>query len=248
VTCPNRHTNPEHYRHCGECGALLAAAASLEPPKPYSASGKPGVEAQKHGVLQASNYGQPQQFYRPLPPPVQRGSIYRPPPPAVQRVPNYLPPPAQRGPSYAKLIAFVAVALLGAITVVMVAAGLHKSTTTASGGSTHTTSTIIPGSSDDWYAAVCQPGTFHDGGGNGQWLTNSVGRASCGSSVNIAIWIFIGQYSSEYMPRNDAALFGRAGGSSAMLRDTDGYMLFVAPTDRTGAALQPLAKYGFTIS
>jgi hypothetical protein len=103
-----------------------------------------------------------------------------------------------------------------------------------------------PSSSEQWFQAVCKSGTFRGGGGNGQWLSNSVSRSSCGSSQVPSVWIFIGQYSSDYLARNDAALYHF--GSSAMTRDTDGYMLFAAPTDRSAASLQPLVQFGFTIT
>lgn len=228
LICPNRHANPKHYRYCGECGAPLAAITAARQENPRSASGQRRVEAQRPQYHSNSNLGQPQQFYRPP------------------------PPEARPGPNYAKPITIGVMALLGIVVIVIVAIGIHNSvttaTTTARGGSTDATSAIIRGSSDDWYAAVCRSGTFQDGGGNGQWLTNAVGRASCDSSVSMQNWIFIGQYSSDYLARNDSALFKRAGGSSAMIRDTDGYMLFLSPTDKTGATLQPLAKYGFAIS
>ena len=111
------------------------------------------------------------------------------------------------------------------------------------------TTKVVPSTQDQWFAAVCKSGTFHDGGGNGQWLTNSIARGSCDSKVNPDDWIFIGRYLSESQARSDAVLNSDiAGGSSAMMRTTEGYMLFVAPTDHTGASLQSLAQFGFTIT
>lgn len=59
--------------------------------------------------------------------------------------------------------------------------------------------------------------------------------------------IDFGQYNSEYVARNDGHgqfVFG----SYAIIKDTDGWMVFRDVNDRTGTSLQALARYGFTIT
>lgn len=138
--------------------------------------------------------------------------------------------------------ALIAVALLVLVVVGVIALANTSSTTNA--GSPPTSSTIPASNSDQWDDAVCKPGTFLGGRGNG--LPNAEQEGFCLSSSNLGS-ISFGQYSSEYLARNDAAML-RGTASSAMLPDENGYALFVALSDRTGASLQPLAQFGFTIT
>jgi hypothetical protein len=139
-------------------------------------------------------------------------------------------------------------ALLAVMALVVLVVGLHQSgTRTTTAGPA--TSRVMPSTSDQWFAAVCKPGTFREGGGDGGWLTNAVGRASCFPANGEDSFIFIGQYSSEYLARNDAELYTtHATGSAATMADTEGYMLFVNMVDPSGASLQPLAHFGFAIT
>jgi hypothetical protein len=58
-----------------------------------------------------------------------------------------------------------------------------------------------------------------------------------------------GTYTSNFAARSDAAMFDHFGGSSATITTTAGnIVLFVAPGDRTWAALQPLTQFGFVVT
>jgi hypothetical protein len=142
------------------------------------------------------------------------------------------------------VVALVALAVAAIIAVIGLVAVLHHTGSTTTGsGSVPTTSMIRPSSSDDWYAAVCRPGTFHNGSGH---LHNADhGTASCLSPSGGPI--LMGEYSSAYMARNDAAFFSM-GSSASLVADSGVTVLFIAPADYTGTALQPLAQYGFTIT
>lgn len=165
--------------------------------------------------------------------------------------PHYppLPSPIRRGVS-AKVAALVAAGVFLVIALVLfgVVAYRHSHDKAVDNVGGSKASTARASSSDQWFNAVCQQGFFRDGGGNGQWFTNAVGRASCASSQNPSIWIFIGQYTSEYLADNDAALFRLGGGATAMMGHTDGYWLFAGLTDKSGISLQPLTQFGFTIT
>lgn len=126
----------------------------------------------------------------------------------------------------------------------LVIAGLHSSNSSTTARSGATTQTARSSTSDQWFAAVCQPGTFHNGGR--EVLPNAEAGASCMTSPRGGP-IFAGQYSSLFVARNDAAVF-HMGSSAIIATDSGGYALFVAPTDRSGASLQPLAQFGFTIT
>ena len=225
VTCQKGHPNPRNQHFCGECGAPLAVNGQ-DPSSAANPTHKLGAPSPL-GVTPDRTY-----------------PYYYPPRPT-----RYPPPPTRRSTKTAWIMVAIlaVVGVIGlAIFGVMMLRPVKYHLDPSSGGPAKTK--VVPSTQDQWFAAVCKPGTFFDGGGNGQWLTDSVGRGSCSSSVT-RDWIYIGQYSSKYLAQNDAAMSsGLSHGSSAIVQDTNGYMLFVAPTDRTGASLQPLAQFGFTIT
>jgi hypothetical protein len=163
------------------------------------------------------------------------------PPPGGQPYgyPPYPPPSGRVGPNHTKVIVFVTIGALvfGLILVIAVFAlardnaGSHAST--------------VPNSnSDQWFAAICRPGSLRTD--QGTRLPNAVSGGFCVSSVD-GLAIDFGQYNSEYAARND----GRGQfvtGSYAIIKDTDGWMLFRDINGKSGASLQPLAQYGFTIT
>jgi hypothetical protein len=104
--------------------------------------------------------------------------------------------------------------------------------------------TGAPSSTDDWFAAVCKPGTFNNGVGHG--LANADAQGMCMSRVGVGA-ILSGQYSQRYMADNDAAFYAHMGSSASITTNDGRIQLFVAMSDRSGASLQPLAQYGFTI-
>lgn len=168
-----------------------------------------------------------------------------PPPPQVGQAHGYPPPyppspPGRVNPNHAKVIALVTIGVLAAIVLIVVAVFALGNNTA---GNSHK-SAVQNSSSDQWFAAVCRPGSLRTD--QGTRLPNAVSGGFCVSSVGGSA-IDFGQYNSEYVARND----GRGqfiDGSYAIIKDTDGWMIFRDVNDRTGASLQPLAQYGFTIA
>jgi hypothetical protein len=154
------------------------------------------------------------------------------------------PPQYPRRPRRTKVIAIAAAAAAGLVAIAIAVSLNSESTTTSSRSSSPTTSEVAPSSSDDWYAAVCRTGTFYNGQGG---LRNAdQGVAFCVSPVS-GTTITIGRYTSEFMARDDAA--GPGVKSYALTRTSSGgWQLFISYTDGTGAALAPLAKFGFTVT
>lgn len=112
--------------------------------------------------------------------------------------------------------------------------GSGNSGGSSSGGSGSRSS----GSLDDWVAAVCRPGTYSNHGGD---LQNADASGFCMSRTNMPI--MIGQYSSSFSAKSDAAMI--PGSSFAMLPQDDGRIcLFLAVSARSGTVLQPLAQFG----
>lgn len=139
-------------------------------------------------------------------------------------------------------LTLVVAVVIGAM--ILVAVGLHSTVTTTT---SPTSSAPTVSTSSQWLDAVCKPGEVIQGGGNGKWLTGADGgHDSCGASQGHG-WIYAGQYSSESLARHDARIM-QITGSTAMVPDTGGYMLFTNPTDPTGVSLEPLTQFGFTIT
>ena len=157
--------------------------------------------------------------------------------------PPYPPPPVQRGPNYAKIIFFVALGLLVVVAIItaIVAVRLHKSggTTAASGGVTRSAE----------IAAVCQPGSLreHLSGHSAMHCKNKrFPEAPPGTPPNGrygVIWIV--QFSSPDAARSEAV--NKNALAATAIVPLSGTVLFAAPSDWTGASLQPLTHFGFQI-
>jgi hypothetical protein len=144
--------------------------------------------------------------------------------------------------NHAKVIAIVASALAAFVALIVLGVALHNSGATTAQSGSAATRTPQASSLDDWLNAMCKPGSFFNGG---HVLHNADGgSASCVSLKGNPI--LIGQYSSEYMARNDAAILHS--GCSAIMATDSGYELFVAPVDRSGKSLEPLSRFGFTVT
>jgi hypothetical protein len=142
-----------------------------------------------------------------------------------------------------KVVALVALSVAVLALVAVVAGYHHAGSITSGGGSTGGTAVIPPPNQDKWYAAVCRIGTFHPG--TGPLPHADLGRETCVSNSGAGP-IYSGSYSSAYMARNDAAIY-RRGYSASVVAESGAIVLFVAPNDRTGTALQPLVHFGFTV-
>lgn len=157
--------------------------------------------------------------------------------------PPYPPPPVPpRQPNYAKVVALVAIGLLPFL-MLGIGVFVYQLRHSNPGGGSATTR-VQPSTQDEWLAAVCRPGSLRSD--YGTRLPNAVSGEFCVSSVD-GLAIDIGQYNSEYAARNDG-MGQYTSGSYAIVRDTDGWMLFRNINDKTGASLQSLAQFGFTIT
>jgi len=124
--------------------------------------------------------------------------------------------------------------------------GSSKSSTLASGSRYPTydapvPASIPPSTDDDWKAAVCQPGTYSD---RKATLPNADWSGFCQSLRGnpIIMGWFIGTFSIQ----NDLARF--RGATFAQLPTSEGRTaVFLTPVGGTGAALDPLTQFGFTL-
>lgn len=166
--------------------------------------------------------------------------------------PPPLPPP---GRNYAKVVALVAIALLAVGVLVLVVLGLHISgSATTPGGGMATSAPVV---------AVCKPGSYgrpsqryaptFQGAtdvavcmGKLPWTTDDpVAEGFDPSDRYGPIWIV--QFSSLAAARNEATTDNLAGATT--IGTVDGRtVLFFAPADWTGASLEPLAQFGFTVT
>ena len=178
----------------------------------------------------------------PFPPPPVPG-IYAP----GRTEPVYYSAPQRT--NYAKVVALGAIALLAAIALVVLVVVLRSS----SGG----VGTPAP------VSAVCQPGSYtHNTGREVPTFQGSTDVAVC---TGIVPWtsedptaqgfnpndrygsIWIVQFPSPGAARNDAATESMMA-ATAIGTVNGKTVLFVAPADWTGASLQPLIQFGFTVT
>ena len=162
----------------------------------------------------------------------------------------YPPRPPQPPPrrNYAKVIALVAVALLAVMALVVVVIVLRSS-----GNSTTTTATSAPATtstSEQWYAAVCQPGTLRFGVG-GTMFPHADSDGYClsnASSMSRPIWIAVYSRVDVGWMKEDPGAKYHPFAWATIVADNGDTVLIVAPNDSTGASLEPLAQFGFTIT
>lgn len=142
------------------------------------------------------------------------------------------------------------VAIIAGVVVWTVTGNDEQESSTAADATTSTPA--VQSSSDDWFSAICAPGTFDDGGAY-QSLPNSAdGTAQCRSKV-IAIagrasgpMVYIGSYDSQFKLEQDLLRKG----SYATLTSSDGNtVLFALPREIPGSrsVLAPLVQFGFEI-
>jgi hypothetical protein len=133
-----------------------------------------------------------------------------------------------------------AVLLVVLIVVAIVASGSHNS---GSPGAGSVRSGGVSGSRDDWLQAVCRQGTFFDGGTTS--FRNATGTGSCMPAERSAQRIWIGQWDSAYLMRNDM-IPGHAIRFYAWGQQDTLFTAF-AVHDVNTASLEPLTQFGFTI-
>lgn len=109
----------------------------------------------------------------------------------------------------------------------------------------------ISGSRDQWLQAVCRDGSYSEPRANEMFpeglFPNATGSGACmaaHSNFPGAVPIWLGQWDSDYMMRND--LTGRRMGSYAAASDRNLITAF-AVRPRVRDALEPLTQFGFTI-
>ena len=101
---------------------------------------------------------------------------------------------------------------------------------------------IPPSNQDDWYGAVCRPGTIAPGGGG---LHSATLRDACLANGG-PIWI--GEYNSALMKDNDLARFQGMVHYAEIVDDSGNVWLFVVPVPGRSTALEPLRQFGFTVA
>ena len=101
---------------------------------------------------------------------------------------------------------------------------------------------IPPSNSEDWYRAVCRPGTIVPGGGG---LRSASLRDACLSDGG-PIWI--GHYNSALMKDNDLARFQGRVHYAEIVDDAGNVWLFVVPVPGRTTALEPLRQFGFIVA
>jgi hypothetical protein len=179
---------------------------------------------------------QPPHWGQPYPPPLGQ------PPPGYPPAYNYPASSLPQGKPWWTMWWVWTIAGSAVLVIILAIIGANSSTRSSTAGGS--TPTSIPSTQDDWLAAVCKPGTFHNGGR--KLLANADGQASCSSGLYNGQPIGLGQYSDEYMARNDVAMLRAA---SAIARtDSGDWEVFIALGDPSGRVLQPLADLGFTIT
>jgi hypothetical protein len=162
----------------------------------------------------------------------------------------YMPPLPTSGRNYAKVVALVALALLAVGVLVLVVVGLHISGSTTTPGGAIATSAPV--------AAVCKPGSYkRPSQRDGPTFQGATDLAVCTATVAAfpdapvpserygPIWIV--EFPSLGAARNEA-MAERFVGATAIATIGEKNVLFVATADWAGAALEPLAQFGFTIT
>lgn len=141
------------------------------------------------------------------------------------------------------------VAVIAGVVVWTVTGNDEQEGSTAADASTRTPT--VQSSSDDWFSAICAPGTFDDGGAYQSLPNSSDGTAQCRSKVipsagRGAPLVYTGSYDSQFKLEQDLLRKG----SYATLTTSDGNtVLFALPRDvpRSRAVLAPLVQFGFEI-
>lgn len=162
------------------------------------------------------------------------------PPPPYQTAYSYPPQPLPPRTPWRRKWWVWTTAGIAVFAIILVAIGVNSSTTPSTSdsasASTHSTQ-------DEWLEAVCKPGTFRNGGR--EILRNADGQASCSARLSGSP-IILGQYSDEYMARNDVTALHMP---SAIARtDSGDWEVFISFGDPSGRALEPLAELGFTVT
>jgi hypothetical protein len=122
----------------------------------------------------------------------------------------------------------------------------HSESSTAGGtASSSEAPGNISGTSDDWFAAVCESGRFRNGG-RSDVFPNATARGSCPAAVksgnpNAFIWIV--QYDSNYMMLNDLQGMQMTNYASGGKPTT----VFAINQASNVAALEPLTQFGFKV-
>ncbi len=152
--------------------------------------------------------------------------------------PPYPPAPAPvapRQPNYAKVIALVAIGLLVFVAVGVVVFAYqfhHNNAASTAGGGRAPASVTSPGTPEEWFAAVCRPGSFRNGPSQGTatLLPNADAVSSCSANPPANTFIVSGTYSSDYLATNDAERYSSMN-SSARIVYHGQIWLFIAMVD-----------------
>jgi hypothetical protein len=133
--------------------------------------------------------------------------------------------------------------IFGALTVTALALvfainGAQSDNSSASTSSDSTTDSLN-GSFEDWLAALCAPGKFH----NGTSWQGATGGGSCQTTTGQVI--FIGEYESNFLRDNDLAAYRMTYFASSI--DDTGHIVVFSVNTRSAETLAPLTRFGFDI-
>ncbi|WP_143542992.1 hypothetical protein [Rhodococcus sp. NCIMB 12038] len=125
-----------------------------------------------------------------------------------------------------------------ALALVLTINGLQSDNSSAS-ASSDSTSDSLDGSFEDWMAALCAPGTFH----NGTSWQGATGGGSCQTTTGQVV--FIGEYESNFLRDNDLAAYRMTYFASSI--DDIGQIVVFSVNTRSAQTLNPLTSFGFDI-
>ena len=164
LRCPTGHENPDHYRFCGGCGAALHVNAppgnvtQPPPPMPYPPAGPHGVRTGYPGGGIVSNVG----F-------------------AKSRISPWIWVGAAVIACVAALVVGIMIFKSSSVDYAASDVGRAVAEDTAA-SSSRGEYDHVTGTADDWLGAVCNPGSYHDGGGIDAF-TMVLARGTCRSKV-----------------------------------------------------------------
>ncbi len=196
-------------------------------------------------------------------PPNQQPSVAARPGPAAFPSPpapyTYSPPTPNNGPrtgpfKSAPILIGVGVVLVVAIIGAILLAGNHRSSSRGSGdtASSGQTGSQVPttqpgsisGGTEDWLRAICQPGGYKDGI-RLDMFTGALGGGSCFRTVAGRAPVFLTQWDSDYKMQNSMAMLHMCYASAI---EPGGMIDTFSVIGRNTAALQPLTRFGFSMS
>jgi hypothetical protein len=137
-----------------------------------------------------------------------------------------------------------AAGVLGIIVIVLVLASCSSNRSATTGTSPGAAEVNLSGNFDDWLAAVCKPGSYENGGR--KIFRNSNAGGSCMPANGQGGIILIGEWDSNFVMTNDLTALRIK--YYASWTDGQSPKAFVPYGSVTGAELEPLTRFGFSVN